>query len=130
MCIAPDKESEKVVGSAIANYKQKNGTKWLLQREFDITKPYEMVSKEEIDNIFKRESSGGWKTFYERHPNSGGWIEFSAVGFNPSKTIAVVYAGHSCGEICGGGTFHILHKVDGKWVPLPLRGGTYCVWVS
>jgi len=130
MCIAPDKESEKVVGSAIANYKKENATKWLLQREFDITKPYEMVSDEEIANIFKLDGSAGWKTYYERHPNSGGWIELSAVGFNPSKTIAVVYAGHSCGGLCGGGTFHILQKVDGKWMPLRLKGGTSCAWAS
>jgi hypothetical protein len=130
MCIAPDKESEKIVGSAIADYKKKNRTKWLLQREFDIAKPYEMVPGEEIDGIFKTEGTAGWKTFYERHPNSGGWIELSAVGFNPSKTIAVVYAGHSCGGLCGGGTFHTLQKIDGKWIPLRLKGGTSCAWAS
>jgi hypothetical protein len=52
MCIAPDKESEKMVGSAIADYKKMNATKWLLQRDFYITKPYEMVSSEEIQGVF------------------------------------------------------------------------------
>ena len=130
MCIAPDKKSGKIVGSAIANYKKENGRKWLLQRQFETAKPYEMVSSEEIDTIFKTEGSAGWKTFYERHPDSGGFIELSAVGFNASKTVAVVYAGHSCGSLCGGGTFHILQKVDGKWIPLRLKGGTSCAWAS
>lgn len=130
MCIAPDKESARIVGSAIADYKKKNDKKWLLQRQFDIAKPYEMISRDEIDTIFKTEGSAGWKTFYERHPDSGGWIELSAVGFNASKTVAVVYAGHSCGSLCGGGTFHILQKVDGKWTPLRLKGGTFCAWAS
>jgi hypothetical protein len=130
MCIAPDKKSEKIVGNAIADYKKKNAKKWLLQRQFEIDKSYEMVSSEEIDTIFNTEGIAGWKTFYERHPDSGGWIELSAVGFNPSKTIAVVYAGHSCGGLCGGGTFHILQKVNGKWLPLRLEGGTSCAWES
>ena len=130
MCISPDKESEKMVGSAIADYKKKNQAHWLLQRKFEIAKPYEMVSKEEIDSTFKTVGSEGWKTFYERHPDSGGWIELSAVGFNSSKTIAVVYAGHSCGGLCGGGTFHILQKVNGTWITLQLKGGTSCSWAS
>jgi hypothetical protein len=130
MCINPDKESEKIVGTAIADYKNKNEKKWLLQRHFEIGKPYEMVSSDEIDTIFKTEGVSGWTKFYERHPDSGGWIELSAVGFNPSKTIAVVYAGHSCGGLCGGGTFHILQKVEGKWIPLRLKGGTSCSWAS
>jgi len=130
MCISPDAESEKIVGTAIADYKKQNGQKWLLQRRFDIGTPYEMVPSGEIDTIFKTEGADGWKTYYERHPNSGGWIELSAVGFNPSKTIAVVYASHSCGWLCGAGEFHILQKVDGKWTPLRLNGGTFCSWVS
>lgn len=133
MCIAPDKEGEKVVGSAIADYKKRNGTKWLLQREFDITKPYEIVSKEEMDAIFKTDGSagGGWEALNQRYPNSGGgWIELSAVGFNSSKIVAVVYVGHHCGGLCGGGTFHMLQKVNGKWVPLKLKGVASCRWDS
>lgn len=72
MCLAPDKESEKIVGDAITGYKKKNAKKWLLQRQFEINKFYEMVSSEEIDTIFKTEGIAGWKTFYERHPDSGG----------------------------------------------------------
>jgi hypothetical protein len=126
-CISPDKESEKVVGSAIADYKKENRTKWLLQRQFQIEKPYEIVNSDTIAIVQKE---GGWNGFYNRYPNSGGWIELSAVGFNPSKTIAVVYAGHSCGGLCGGGMFHILQKVDGKWVPLRFKGVTSCSWQS
>ncbi len=60
MCVAPDKESEKIVGSASADYKKKNGTKWLFQRQFEITKPYEIVSSDEINTIFKTEGTAGW----------------------------------------------------------------------
>jgi hypothetical protein len=130
MCVKPDRDSEKIVGTAITDYMKKNARKWLLQRQFGLSKPYDMVSSDELDTIFKTEGSAGWPKFYERHPNSGGWIELSAVGFNASKTIAVVYAGHSCGRLCGGGTFQILQKVDGKWKPFRLTGGTSCSWAS
>jgi hypothetical protein len=43
-----------------------------------------------------------------------GWIDISGVGFNDRNTIAVVYIGHHCGSLCGGGKFHVLQKKDGK----------------
>lgn len=125
MCIEPNKESKKIVGAAIADYKKKNEKKWLLGKQFDIAKPYEMISGDEIDTVFKT----GWTTFYQRHPGSDGWIELSAVGFNTSKTVAVVYTGQFCGSLCsGGGSFHILQKVSGKWIPF-LKGGDLCLGV-
>ena len=131
MCIEPDEESAKVVGSAIRDYEKINKKRWLLQRNFEIEKPYELISDEEIATIFSsRFSDSGWSAFYERHPDSGGWIELSAVGFNSSKTIAVVYAGHHCDLLCGGGTYHILQKVNRRWIPLKLTGGKFCSWSS
>ena len=74
-------------------------------------------------------SQGRWNEYYRQYPDSGGLLEFSAVGFNPDKTIAVVYMGHSCGDLCGGGTFHVLEKIDGKWKPLEWKGSS-CAWAS
>jgi hypothetical protein len=56
-------------------------------------------------------------------------MELSAVGFNPEKSIAVVYAGHHCGNLCGGGGFAVLRKEAGKWKPMAFRG-QQCVWAS
>jgi len=72
---------------------------------------------------------GGWEDFYKRYPNSGGWIELSAVGFNADKMAAVVYMGHYCGGLCGGAGFHVPQKKDGKCAPLEWKGET-CVWRS
>lgn len=73
------------------------------------------------------EGLADWKTFYDRYPDSGGWIELSAVGFNTEKTVAVVYIGHNCGVLCGGGHFHVLQKREGKWQPLKWKGSS-CAW--
>lgn len=66
MCMEPDEESEKIVGSAIADYNTVNKKTWLLQRQFGFAQPYEMISSEEIQATFK--GRDGWKTFRERHP--------------------------------------------------------------
>ena len=42
-------------------------------------------------------------------------FEVSAVGFSGDRTRALVYVGHHCGSLCGGGGYHLLVKRDGKW---------------
>jgi len=128
MCLSPEKGSEEIIGPAISDYVRQNQKTWLLQKNIRIEKPYEMIRADQIKAIFEQ-GIEGWNAFYEKHPDSGGWIELSAVGFNADKTVAVVYMGHSCGGRCGGGQFHVLQKKDGKWLPLKWNG-TSCNWVS
>jgi hypothetical protein len=128
-CVTPDKESEKILSSAVADYKKQNAKKWHLQRQFDLSRPYELISNDELHTLFSVPGGGGWEKFYERHPGSGGVNEFSAVGFNAEKTVAILSSGHACGSLCGGGTFEILQKSKGKWVPLKTKAST-CSWAS
>ena len=109
MCLAPAGKSKPVLGPAISDYLRVNQRPWLLQRKFEIEKPYDLISK---SASFTRSFS-----------------ELSAVGFNADKTIAIVYAGHHCGSPCGGGGFHVLQKRDNKWLPLDWEGMT-CLWGS
>ena len=72
----------------------------------------------------------GWEGLAERYPDSAhSYIVLSPVAFNADKTIAVVYMGHSCGSLCGGGTFYVLEKKDGIWKSMRWRG-TSCAWAS
>ena len=128
MCLRPEKEYEEIVGPAISDYVRLNKRPWHLQRNFQIQKPYKIITSDELNSIFER-GVEGWKMFYEKYPDSGGSIELSAVGFNADKTVAVVYMGHSCGGLCGGGRFHVLQKEDGKWRLLEWKGES-CSWVS
>jgi hypothetical protein len=123
MCLRPEKESEIIIGAAISSYVKLNEGAWPLQRKFNINMPYELLTTDGIRSV------GGWEDFYKRYPDSGGWIELSAVGFNADKTVAVVYIGHHCGGLCGGGMFHVLEKKEGKWIPLEWRGER-CAWAS
>lgn len=128
MCLTPEKESEALLGPAISDYAAQNQGTWTLQECLHITKPYELVNSAGLDSLVASESNG-WKAFYQKHPDSGGWIAFSAVGFNADKTVAVVYVSHYCGSLCAGGKFYVLQKKEGTWGPLEWRGAS-CQWMS
>jgi hypothetical protein len=99
ICLQPlDAQSEKVLRPAIDNYLELNARPWQLQKHFDINMHYDLLAEEELKATFRDGMNGsssmaGWKTFYERHPDSEGLIELSAVGFNADETIAVVFIG-------------------------------------
>jgi hypothetical protein len=121
-CLFPSAASQ--FKDAIADYNRLNRKTWLLQKDFQIGKPYEIVPSDTLKAIFKE---GGWDGFHKRYPDSGGYLIMSAVGLNREKTRAIVYTGSSCGNLCGRWGFHILEKVDGKWKEVP---GVGCRTVS
>lgn len=126
MCLRPKEDWEEKVGPAISDYVRLNAKPSLLQRKINIEVPYQLIPVDELSSVIQR---AGWKGFYQQYPHSGGWVELSAVGFNKDKTVAVVYMGHHCGHLCGGGGFHVLEKKSGRWVPLDWKGSS-CAWVS
>ena len=116
-------EADAKFHDALQDYSRVNRRKWLLQRQFQTDKPYEIVNSATI----RVSPPGDWESFYNRYPESGGFIIMSAVGFNKEKTQAVVYTGTSCGVLCGRWTFHLLEKVEGSWKSVP---GVRCMTVS
>jgi hypothetical protein len=128
-CLKPDAANEAKLRPLIDNYRDANKKASVLQRKFSFPFEYDLVPSEVVDGFFKSKGPGGWADFYKRFPNSGGYVEMSAVGFNSDKTLALLYAGHSCGGLCGGGSYHLLRKLDGKWTEINWPGTT-CTWVS
>ena len=126
MCLRPDDEWQEKIGPAISDYVRLNAKPSLLQPRIKVEVPYRLIIADELGSAIQ---AAGWEGFYQRYPDSGGWLELSAVGFNVNKTVAVVYMGHHCGWLCGGGGFHVLEKKDGKWVALEWEGSN-CAWAS
>ncbi|HKN83983.1 MAG TPA: hypothetical protein VJW17_11115 [Pyrinomonadaceae bacterium] len=126
MCLKPEKEFQDKLGPAISAYLELNKKQWLLQPRFSLELPYQFIDSAKVKAIFEHSD---WDEYYRLYPKSGGLIDLSAVGFNDDKTVAVVYMGHGCGPLCGGGGFHVLEKVDGKWKPLEWKGSR-CYWIS
>ena len=128
-CLKPLPENEALLRPLIDAYRKANKTPSILEKKIVIPVQYEIVPKATIYGFFDKNGPGGWTNFNKRFPNSGGYIELSAVGFNSDKTMALVYSGHSCGGLCGGGGYFFLKKVNGKWTEANWPGQT-CTWVS
>ena len=126
ICLKPTNEITPLVGPAIEDFLLKNETKWRLQNRFNLETPYKLIDSEQVLELIKRD---GWEGFNKAFPESGAFIDLSAVGFNADKTIAVVSKGGWCGELCGEGAYYIMQKKQGKWVPVDWRGER-CSWVS
>jgi hypothetical protein len=126
MCLRPEKEWQEKIGPAISDYVRANAKPSLLLPRIKVEVPYRLILADELSSAIQ---TAGWEGFNQRYPDSGGWMELSAVGFNVNKTVAVVYMGHHCGPLCGGGGFHVLEKKDGKWVALDWKGSS-CAWAA
>jgi len=120
-------EATRKFKAATTDFTLVNSKGWALQSKFQLAKPYGLVPSETIHAYFKERGPAGWKDFYQEHPGSGGFITLSAGGFNKAKTLAVVHAGSSCGELCGSWRFHLLQKIGGKWKE---SSGVSCVVAS
>lgn len=128
-CLKPSPESAALLQPIFDSFVALSQTTWLLQPNFRLSTPYEFASSEDLQAFFKPGATG-WKGLAERYPDSASsYLVLSPVAFNADKTIAVVYMGHSCGSLCGGGTFHVLENKDGIWKNMRWKG-TSCAWAS
>jgi hypothetical protein len=125
--IKGDRSFTRVWGVVMKDYARQNRTSWLLARNIPIDIPYELLP---LSDIFKSEhGQRGWDEFYRRFPSSGGFYWFSAVGFNPQRTRALVKMNHNCGMLCGGGEPHFFEKKGAKWHEVSVNAEVE-VWAS
>jgi hypothetical protein len=117
--------SPAISNGTISDYIIKNKDSRQLTSSFDIKLKYSLISTKEIDEIFKTRSVG-WPEYYRKYPESGGYVEFSRVGFNAASTEALVYFEHSCGELCASGHYLLLTKGKNGWQVENKR----MVWIS
>ncbi len=117
MCLTPNAESEAIpneealaiISPAIADYQNVNQIRRTLKPEFHIETPYEVISADKMTAPF--------------------WIEFSEVGFDDEKKVAVLSVGYHLPHSYSG-SFAVLFKKDGKWQPWNGWAGKRCGWGS
>jgi hypothetical protein len=111
-----------VESQLLDDYLEKNKTPESL-KVLDLDLNYVLVNDSDLPND---EFDRFWTKFYKKFPDSSGIIFFSKVGFNAKHDQAFVYAGRSCGGLCGAGEYILLQKLNGMWVIKQERG----LWVS
>jgi hypothetical protein len=72
-----------------------------------------LVSEEKVTTLLK--SGDGWSALREKYPKARDIFVVSRPGISQDHQYAVLYVGHSCGPLCGGGTDLLLGQTNGQW---------------
>ena len=124
VCLEPSQDQKSVYQPLIEDYAAKNKRKLVLERKFDLPQ-YALIGPKEIKAIQERSRVADGFPF-----NASVIFHVSAVGFNREGTRALVYVGHNCGSLCGGGGHHLLVKREGRWQVDQEYRGLSCMWVA
>jgi hypothetical protein len=96
---------------------------------FALSVPYVVLPTADIQAIFNP-LLDGWTHFYNRYPDSAGYLQLSAVGFDADRVKAIVYMGHSYNFFGGQFSYHLLRRVDGLWQETRVPGVDLCLLES
>jgi hypothetical protein len=66
------------------------------------------------DNASKLFQGGNWASFHDTYQSDSITL-VSRPGLDSDRTHALLYAGSSCGSLCGGGVLIFLTKENGQW---------------
>jgi hypothetical protein len=116
----------------MASFQAENAQWRALAAGQDLGRPYDLASSADIRAFFagNRDLIGAWRGFYDRYPESGGFVRLSAVGFDASRTRGLVSIEHQCGFLCGSGGYLFVEKLGGVWRIVQVPGAIYCTWIS
>jgi hypothetical protein len=113
----------------LLDYQRQNADGWQLKAGMDLGIPYRFLSTADADRIVA--APFGWVRFwihqwFEGHFDTAGFYQVSAVGFDRSRTRAMLQLDYFCGGLCGGGRRFLLERRDGRWQQSP--EGDLCMW--
>jgi hypothetical protein len=109
----------------IVDFERKARSSCVLNPQFGDVKSYKIITREELDNIFKK-NDGGWEEFYKKYPEAGGVWAFSRPGYNSARNEAVLSVSHACGMLCGTGHLYFLAKQKTQWTVV----NRLMLWIS
>jgi hypothetical protein len=72
-----------------------------------------LVSEEEVTTLLK--ARDGWSALPRKYSRARDIFVVSRPGISRDHLYAVLYVGHSCGPLCGGGTDLLLGETNGDW---------------
>lgn len=107
------KQSPMLQASTLNSFRVANTHPLLLRPRLQLSLPYEVVDKSEIDAILRND--GWWTDYYKKYPGSQGFLTVSRVGFSADGKEAMFYSTNFCGGLCGEGTYVVMEKVGATW---------------
>ncbi|MDQ6634301.1 MAG: hypothetical protein M3Z10_06020 [Gemmatimonadota bacterium] len=111
-----------IVKAAQPDYRERSQSRVALDaRAFHARGRVELVSNAALATLDQTSAPNPhtyWRAFYERFPGSTGSMSFSRPGYDASRTHALLYYSHGCGDLCGDGGYVLLERRDGKWAVL------------
>lgn len=107
------KQSPVLQASTLNSFRNANANPEPLRPRFQLSLPYELVNKGEIDAIL--ENNGWWTDYYKKYPGSQGFLALSRVGFSADGRQAMFYSANECGGKCGAGTYVVMENVGANW---------------
>lgn len=81
-------------------------------------KDINLLPFDESNHLFNQDEdfNAGWDEFYAKFPEANGILNFSSIGYNNSKTQALLEMTRYCGSLCGYVDVVYLEKENGIWV--------------
>jgi hypothetical protein len=119
-CLHIPQVSSANLAQVISDFEQRRNTPVHLKRAFSLSKPYVLLSPQQTSE-FERWRGGHIQTDPPSlpgvNPYSGAvdLIRLSAVFFDRSKSVAMVYMSATCGTLCGLRGWHVLEKGSSGW---------------
>lgn len=98
----------------IDDYTRKNRNSTPLAPELKVPVKYRLVSSSEIEALFQNPAIG-WDQFYSRFSGAKGLVALSRVGFDSTRSEALLHVSIGCGLTCGNGQLISLSKRKGRW---------------
>jgi len=94
----------------------------IIKDSLTVDLPTHLISRKEIDNIFKPKAKKVWEKFYKKYNGALGYFEFSRIAY--SKKYAILYYARRVNYLWGEGRLEILIKDNEKWIPFSY----YNIW--
>ena len=108
-CLRTPQLSPENLAQIMSDFRRHKDVRVPLQRIFSLSKPYVLLSPQQIVEFEKRPSPPP-----AADPDSGAQdlIRLSNVFFNQSRTVAMVYVSARCGGLCGEWGWRVLQKTS------------------
>jgi hypothetical protein len=110
------KDQKMISAELVASWRRRNSGEPIPLKALGLQgKEFTLIDVDELDEQAQRMNKSFWELFWERYPDSGGYVQFSLPGYSRGGTAAVVEIRVSRTEYHPMIYLVRLAKVEGRW---------------